>query len=117
MSLHTFKLLLPMIAVTIQNNAASTIIPPFLDHLQIPVAALGTLISLNPVLALSSRLPAGMAYNRRRARSLIALAVIAMGITNFLYSFATDSVTFAVIHSLNGFAYGAATTLYLAYYV
>jgi DHA1 family multidrug resistance protein-like MFS transporter len=117
MNLNTVKLLLPVIAVTIQNNSASTIIPPFLDDLQIPVAAIGTLISLNPVLALVSRLPAGIAYNQARARVLIAVAVLAMGITNFLYSFAGDSLTFAVIHSLNGFAYGAATTLYMAYYV
>jgi DHA1 family multidrug resistance protein-like MFS transporter len=117
MNLNTFKLLLPVIAVTIQNNAASTIIPPFLDDLQIPVAAIGTLISLNPVLALVSRLPSGLAYNPARARWLIAVAVLAMGITNYLYSFAGNSLTFAVIHSLNGFAYGALTTLYLAYYV
>jgi DHA1 family multidrug resistance protein-like MFS transporter len=117
MNLNTIKLLLPVIAVTIQNNAASTIIPPFLDDLQIPVAAIGTLISLNPVLALVSRLPAGIAYSQSRARMLIAVAVLAMGVTNFLYSFATDSLTFAVIHALNGFAYGALTTLYLAYYV
>lgn len=117
MKLETAKLLLPMIAVTIQNNSASTIIPPFLDHLQIPVAAIGTLVSLNPVLALVSRLPAGMAYNQVRVRLLIVAAVLAMGITNYLYSFATDSLTFGIIHALNGFAYGAVTTLYMAYYV
>jgi DHA1 family multidrug resistance protein-like MFS transporter len=117
MNLNTIKLLLPVIAVTIQNNSASTIIPPFLDDLKIPVAAIGTLISLNPVLALVSRLPAGIAYNQARARVLIAVAVLAMGVTNFLYSFAGDSLTFAIVHSLNGFAYGAVTTLYLAYYV
>jgi predicted MFS family arabinose efflux permease len=113
----TFKLLLPVVAITIQNNSASTIIPPFLQDLHTPVAAIGTLISLNPVLALISRLPVGMAYHRRRARSLIAIAVLAMGITNFLYSFAAGNLTFAVIHSLNGFAYGAVTTLYMAFYV
>jgi DHA1 family multidrug resistance protein-like MFS transporter len=117
MNLNTIKLLLPVIAVTIQNNSASTIIPPFLDHLNIPVAAIGTLISLNPVLALVSRLPAGLAYNPAGARALIAAAVVAMGVTNFLYSFAGDGLTFAIIHSLNGLAYGAVTTLYLAYYV
>jgi predicted MFS family arabinose efflux permease len=113
----TFKLLLPVVAITIQNNSASTIIPPFLQDLHTPVAAIGTLISLNPVLALISRLPVGMAYDRRRARSLIAVAVLAMGITNFLYSFAAGNLTFALVHSLNGFAYGAVTTLYMAFYV
>ncbi len=117
MKLGTVKLLLPVVAITIQSNSATTIIPPFLQDLQIPVAAIGTLISLGPVLALTSRLPVGMAYSHNRARLLIALGVLAMGITNFLYSFVTGSLAFALIHSLNGFAYGAVTTLYMAFYV
>ena len=117
MKLSTVKLLLPIVAVTIQSNSASTLIPPYLDELRMPVAAIGSLISLGPVLALLSRLPVGMAYNRSRARMLISLAVLAMGLTNFLYSFAGDGMTFAVVHALNGFAYGAVTTLYMAFYV
>jgi DHA1 family multidrug resistance protein-like MFS transporter len=113
----TVKLLLPVVAITVQTNSASTIIPPFLQDSQIPVAAIGTLISLGPVFALTSRLPAGMTYNHSRARALITLAVLAMGITHFFYSFAADSLTFAIVHSLNGFAYGAVTTLYMAFYV
>src|SRR5213594_801945 len=117
MKLKTLKLLLPVVAITIQNNSASTIIPPFLQDLNISVAVLGTLISLNPILALVSRLPVGMAYNPRGARLLISIAVLVMGISNFFYSFATDGLTFAIVHALNGFAYGAVTTLYMAFYV
>jgi predicted MFS family arabinose efflux permease len=117
MKLTQVKLLLPIIAVTVQSNSASTIIPPYLNEMRVSVAAIGTLISLGPVLALASRLPAGMLYSLARARWLVAVAVLAMGITNFLYSFATDTLTFAVVHSLNGFAYGAVTTLYMAFYV
>ena len=117
MKLSTLKLLVPIVSVTIQSNSASTIIPPYLDHMRIPVAAIGSLISLGPVLALMSRLPMGMAYNQARARLLVSLAVLAMGCTNYLYSFATDGLTFAIVHSLNGFSYGAVTTLYMAFYV
>ena len=117
MRLNTLKLLVPVVAITIQNNSASTIIPPFLHELHIPVAALGTLISLNPLLALASRLPVGMAYHQERARLLIAIAVLGMGVSNFFYSFASDSLTFAIVHSINGLAYGAVTTLYMAFYV
>jgi MFS transporter, DHA1 family, multidrug resistance protein len=117
MKLSTLKLLAPIVSVTIQSNSASTIIPPYLDHMRIPVAAIGTLISFGPVLALMSRLPMGMAYHQARARALVSLAVLAMGCTNFLYSFATDGLTFAIVHSLNGFSYGAVTTLYMAFYV
>jgi predicted MFS family arabinose efflux permease len=64
-----------------------------------------------------SRLPVGMVYRHNRARSLISIAVLAMGITNYLYSLAQNSLAFAVVHALNGFAYGAVTTLYMAFYV
>ncbi|HEY7322552.1 MAG TPA: MFS transporter [Candidatus Binatia bacterium] len=117
MKMSTLKLLVPIVAITVQSNSAATIIPPFLQNLGIPMAAIGSLISLSPVLALTSRLPVGMAYQRNRARLLISIAVLAMGITNYFYSFAEDAWAFAIIHSLNGFAYGAVTTLYMAFYV
>ena len=117
MKFSTLKLLVPMVAVTIQSNSASTLIPPYLDHLHIPVALIGTLISLGPVFALTSRLPVGLAYTPGRARILVTTAIAAMGVTNFLYSLATDTVTFAIVQSLNGLTYGTATTLYMAFYV
>src|SRR5262245_14316604 len=117
MKMSTLKLLVPIVAITVQSNSASTIIPPFLHDLRIPMAAIGTLISLGPVLALTSRLPVGMAYQRNRARLLISIGVLAMGITNYLYGFAQDILAFAIVHGLNGFAYGAVTTLYMAFYV
>ncbi len=117
MKFDTFKLLVPVVAITVQSNSASTIIPPFLDEMRIPVAVLGTLVSLGPVLSLASRLPAGISYSRQRARLLISISILAMGITNFLYSFVTNGMSFAIIHALNGFAYGAVTTLYMAFYV
>src|SRR6478672_12304950 len=117
MKLSTVKLLVPIVAVAIQANSASTVIPPYLDHMRIPVGLIGTLISLAPLLALASRLPVGMAYNHQRARFLVSIAILVMGATNYLYSFATDSLSFALVHSLNGFVYGAVTTLYLAFYV
>jgi predicted MFS family arabinose efflux permease len=117
MNWSTVKLLLPLVAITIQSNSATTIIPPFLQDLRIPFAAIGTLIALNPMLALVSRVPVGMSYRRDRARLLISAAVVVMGITNFAYSFAHSSFAFGVIHALNGLAYGAVTTLYMAFYV
>ena len=117
MKFSTFKLLVPIVAVTIQSNSASTVIPPYLDHMRIPVVLIGTLISLSPIFALAARLPVGMFYNRERARMLVSAAVLAMGVTNFFYSFADGMLSFAVVHCLNGFAYSAVTTLYMAFYV
>ena len=117
MKLSTFKLLVPIVAVTLQSNSSSTVIPPYLDHMRVPVALIGTLISLGPVFALMARLPIGMLYNRGRARWLVSAAIMAMGVTNYCYSFAASSWSFAVVHCLNGFAYSAVTTLYMAFYV
>jgi predicted MFS family arabinose efflux permease len=58
-----------------------------------------------------------MVYSRTRVRLLLSVGILAMGFTNFLYSFATGSFAFALVQSLNGFAYGAVTTLYMAFYV
>ena len=117
MKLSTLKLLVPMIGVSIQANSASTLIPPYLDDMRVPVAAIGTLISLGPILALTSRLPMGMIYHQARVRALLSATILAMGVTNYLYSWSTNSLTFAIVHALNGFAYGGVTTLYMAFFV
>jgi len=117
LKLATVKLLVPVIAITVQSNSASTIIPPYLQALNIPVAIIGSLISLGPIFALFSRLPIGMVYTHGRARLLIAITVVAMGVTNLGYSIATNTLAFAIVHALNGLAYGAVTTLYMAFFV
>ncbi len=85
--------------------------------MRIPVALIGTLISLGPVFALMARLPIGMLYNRGNARCWFPPLSWRWALTNYLYSFADDSWSFALVHRLNGFAYSAVTTLYMAFYV
>jgi MFS family permease len=117
MKASTLKLCLPVIAMTAQQSAASLVIPPFLHDLRYPVSAIGSLISVAPVLALAARLPSGMAYSGERARILMVAALSVMTVCTFLYSFAVTPFHFALVHAFNGFAYGAATTIYLAFYV
>ena len=117
MRANSLRLCLPVIAITTQNNVSWLLISPYLQHLQFPVAAIGSLISLSPLLSLVSRIPTGIAYRQSRARSLITIAVVVMGVCSFFYSFAVNALTFALVHGMNGLAYGAATTLYMAYYV
>jgi predicted MFS family arabinose efflux permease len=116
MKLSTVKLLVPIVAVTIRQLGIDghSALP---RHMRIPVALIGSLISLGPIFALMARLPIGMLYNRDRARWLVSAAIIAMGLTNYCYSFAESSCSFAVVHCLNGFAYSAVTTLYMAFFV
>jgi MFS family permease len=117
MKANTLKLCLPVIAITVQNNTSWLILSPFLQNLHFPMAMIGTLIALSPVLSLVSRVPTGMVYKQNRARMLITAAIAIMGVCSFLYSVAKTALTFALVHGMNGFAYGAATTLYMAFYV
>jgi predicted MFS family arabinose efflux permease len=117
MKASTLKLCIPVIAITTQNNVGALIIPPFLHDLNFSVASIGSLISLGPVLALLSRIPAGVAYKKSRARTLIAIAMIAMAVCNFLYRVVDGALAFALVHGANGFVYGAVTTIYMAFYV
>ncbi|MBI4526246.1 MAG: hypothetical protein HY695_20810 [Deltaproteobacteria bacterium] len=75
MKASTLKLCLPVMAMTAQQTAGALVLPPFLDDLKYPVSAIGSLISVGPVLTLAARLPAGFVYRGSRARMLIALAL------------------------------------------
>jgi predicted MFS family arabinose efflux permease len=117
MKASTLKLCLPIMAMTAQQTAASLVIPPFLDDLHYHVSAIGSLISVAPVLALAARLPSGLIYRRERSRLLLIAALSVMTACTFLYSFAVEPVYFALVQAFYGFAYGAATTIYLAFFV
>jgi len=117
MKTSTLKLCLPVIAMTALQSAAAIIIPPYLDALKYPLSAIGSLVSLGPILSLAARLPSGLAYRGDRARLLLAGALAVMTLSTFLYGFAVKPLHFALVHGLFGFAYGAATTIYLAFFV
>lgn len=117
MKAATLKLCLPVIAMTAQQSVSSLVIPPFLNDLKIPISAIGSLISLGPMLALAARLPSGLIYRGERARQLLMAALCVLALANFLYGLVVEPLSFALIHALNGLAQGAAGTIYLAFYV
>jgi len=104
-------------AVSAHHAAIGMIFPPFLDHLRYSVSAIGTLASMGPILALAARIPSGVVYRRGRTKPLMAAALAVIIACDLLYSFAVEPWALALVHSLNGFAYGAATTFYLAFFV
>jgi DHA1 family multidrug resistance protein-like MFS transporter len=113
----TLKLCLPIMAMTAQQTAASLVIPPFLDDLHFPISTIGTLISVAPVFALAARLPAGMLYKARRARALMLASLSVLSVSTLLYIFVAAPLDFALIQAANGFSFGIATTIYLAFFV
>lgn len=117
MKTSTLKLLVPLVIMTTQQAVASLVMPPFLDGLKYPVSAIGSLLSLAPIFALLARLPSGMAYRPPRARILMAGTLTIVALCDSLYAVAVSPVAFGLVHALNGFAFGAATTLHLAFFV
>lgn len=81
------------------------------------MALIGMLLSLAPVLALSARVPSGVTYRNNRSRLLITLALLTTGACNLLYTVVSQPLTFALVHSLYGFAFGAVTTFYMAFFI
>jgi predicted MFS family arabinose efflux permease len=117
MKASTLKLCLPITAMTAQQTAVSLLIPPFLDSNHYTLSAIGSLISVAPVLALTARLPAGLTYRPDRARILMVVTLLVMSGCTFLYSYAVEPLQFALVQAFNGFSFGAASTTYLAFYV
>jgi predicted MFS family arabinose efflux permease len=113
----TLKLCLPIMAMTAQQTAASLVIPPFLHDLHFPISAIGTLISVAPFLALTARLPAGMIYRAHRARVLMLVSLSVLSLSTLLYIFVMTPLHFALVQAANGFSFGVATTVYLAFFV
>ncbi len=114
---RSLQLCLLMILVAAQHSGSGIVIPPFLQHLAYPVSAIGTLFAVGPLLSLAARLPAGFTYQSDRAKSLIAVTLTIAGLCNFSYGYAVHPIAFILVHGLNGFVMGAATTFYLAYFV
>jgi MFS transporter, DHA1 family, multidrug resistance protein len=117
LKLSTLKLCPPLIAITAQHSAVGLILPPFLQERQFSVALIGTLLSVAPVLALSARVPSGVIYRNNWSRTLITLALFITGACNLLYMIVSHPLAFAVVHSLYGFAFGAVTTFYMAFFI
>ena len=113
----TLKLCLPVMAMTAQQTATTLITPPFLEGLHYPVSAIGFLISVPPILALAARLPTGLIYRGERSRALMLATLLVMTLCTFLYSYAVQPLYFALVQAFFGLAYGAATTIYLAFFV
>lgn len=112
-----FALYLPVIAMTAQQTAAGLVMAPYLDSLGYPVSAIGSLLSLSPLMALAARLPSGLLYRGDRARLLMAVALAVIALCNIAYGYLTAPIPFALVQATNGLAFSSVTTIYLAFFV
>lgn len=110
-------LCLPILVISVQQNAVNMTLPPFLDAQRYPVATIGTLLSLAPIFTLAARVPGGMLYRRGRTTARMAIALLVVAATSALYSLADSAALFVVVGAFNGFATSIATTLYLPFFI
>jgi DHA1 family multidrug resistance protein-like MFS transporter len=110
----------PFIAIILINagdGIAGTLAPLYLDSQGVPVATIGLLVAINGVTSLISRLPAGMLYRRRRARTLMYLSIALLVVSIALYALPFNLWVFGLVRALHGFAGGMATTVNMAMYM
>ena len=88
--------------------------PPFLQQSGFSVAILGTLIALDGVGRLLSRLPAGLAYTLPRARLLTAGAMVLVFASTALIPFAGATWELAGLILVRASGYGIASTIMMA---
>lgn len=97
MKTSTLTLYLPAIAMTAQHSAAGILMSPYLDSLGYPVPAIGSLLSLSPLMALAARLPSGLLYRGDRAHLLMAGALTVIALCNIAYGYLTTPIPFALV--------------------
>ena len=88
--------------------------PPFLRDSGFPVAVLGTLIALDGVGRLLSRLPAGFAYTLPRARLLTSGAIVLVLVSTALIPVAGATWKLAGLILVRAAGYGVASTIMTA---
>ncbi len=106
-----------MTALNAQLASLYSLVPPYLDQRGYSVAAVGLLVAIAFALALLSRLPAGLIYQRSRARWLLAGSVVAGAAATWLHVVAADLPTLVVARVVVGAAFGVATTVNFAVFV
>jgi MFS family permease len=104
-------------AVLLLNAAdasVTTIAPPYLQALGLPLSSIGLLLAVYAVTSLLSRLPAGRLADGRQARRWFMAGCLVLSASLALYPVAVEAWAFAAVRGVHGLAFGAATTLNLA---
>jgi predicted MFS family arabinose efflux permease len=92
----------------------SGLVSPLLESWGYSLAAIGFLVALSSIVALTSRLPGGLLYASDRARWLLLGALLAGVVASALHPLATTPLAFALVRALAGASFGVATTVNLA---
>lgn len=100
--------------ITMAKGTINVIFPPFLEVRSYAISQIGLLSSLFAVFQLASRLPAGMLYSPGRARLSLVGGLLVLGLTALGFTTFESAATLVVMIILNGFAFGAITTVALA---
>src|SRR5439155_24830329 len=105
---------LAIMAITTASGSGTTLLVPFLrDQGKDPVA-IGALVGVPAVVSLLIRIPGGLLYSPRRARPLLAGALVLGALAFALYPLMHEALLLALIGAIYGIGYSIATTVSMA---
>lgn len=100
--------------ITMSKGTMNVIFPPFLETRAYAVSQIGVLTSLFAVFQLIARLPSGLYYTAQRARLALSGGLVVLGFSAVGFVLFIDTPALVTMIVLNGFAFGAITTIALA---
>jgi predicted MFS family arabinose efflux permease len=103
-----------VIALISCDGTLSVLVPPYLKSQGYDFAAIGFLVAMGGVASLASRMPAGAAYQPRRARYIMAVSLVAMGAMAWFFPSLEGPLAIGGAQAIIGFAFGIAGTTNLA---
>lgn len=108
------RVYLVIFLITMAKGTINVIFPPFLEDRAYLISQIGLLSSLFAIFQLVARLPSGVLYSPRRARLALVGGLMILGLSALgFYAFEHTGMLIIMI-VLNGFAFGAITTIALA---
>lgn len=114
MLLQLAQILAIVILVTGSEGGMNTTFPPYLNSLDVSISRIGFIVSLFGVAQLLARLPSGALYSGRRAKALMASALVLLFVSTAGFALNGHALTILALTLLHGFAFGAVTTIMLA---
>jgi DHA1 family multidrug resistance protein-like MFS transporter len=108
------RVYLVIFLITMAKGTINVVFPPFLEGRAYLVSQIGLLTSIFGVFQLAARIPSGVLYSPRRARFALVTGLMSLGLSALGFTAFEHTAILIAMIILNGFAFGAITTIALA---
>jgi MFS family permease len=108
------RVYLVIFLITTAKGTINVIFPPFLEERAFLVSQIGLLSSLFAVFQLTARIPSGVLYTPKKAKLALVAGLAILGLSALGFTAFDQTSVLMLMIILNGFAFGAITTIALA---